>query len=374
MFWFALKTLLTDRGKALTALVGVVFSLVLVDIQGGLYFGLIRKASLLTDHCDADLWVAHRRVENVDFAQNIPEARINRIKGLPGIESAEPYLVAKGIATLHDGGYEDVWIIGADPGSMLGSGWSFVEGSRDDLLRPDSISIDELDARKLGDPQTGDVLEVNGRRAKVVAKTHGVLGFMTTPYLFATIDNARLLSGTPHSSCSYFLVRAEPGADVASLRMAIGRQLPEMDVYTAAEFGRLSQDYFLQRTGIGISFGAATLLGLLVGLMMVGQSLYALALDHLTDYATLKAIGAEDRQVAAVVTTQAMSVAALGSVIGIALVLTMQRTMSTPVSPIEIPIELLIGGVVVVFGICLMSTILPAARIRRVDPAIVLQG
>ncbi len=374
MFWFALKTLLTDRGKALTALVGVVFSLVLVDIQGGLYFGLIRKASLLTDHCEADLWVAHRRVENVDFAQNIPEARLNRIKGLPGIKTAEPYLVAKGIATLPDGGYEDVWIIGADPQSKLGGGWSFVAGSRDELLRPDSISIDELDARKLGDPQMGEVLEVNGRRAKVVAKTHGILGFLTTPYLFATLENARRLSGGPVGSCSYFLVRATPGADIAALRSAIRQQLPEMDVYTAAEFGRLSQDYFLQRTGIGISFGAATLLGLLVGLMMVGQSLYALALDHLTDYATLKAIGAEDRQVGAVVTTQALSVAAAGSVIGIALVLTMQRTMSTPVSPIEIPIELLIGGVVVVFGICLLSTILPAARIRRIDPAIVLQG
>ena len=44
---FALKTLFSDRGKLLAAVVGVVFSLVLVNIQGGLYFGLMERASLL---------------------------------------------------------------------------------------------------------------------------------------------------------------------------------------------------------------------------------------------------------------------------------------------------------------------------------------
>src|SRR5438105_6077115 len=66
VFSFALKTLLSDRGKLLTGLAGVIFSLVLVNVQGGLCLGLMRKASLLIDHCDADLWVGHRMIENVD--------------------------------------------------------------------------------------------------------------------------------------------------------------------------------------------------------------------------------------------------------------------------------------------------------------------
>ena len=36
MWPIALKTLISDRGKLLTALVGVVFSIVLVNVQGGL--------------------------------------------------------------------------------------------------------------------------------------------------------------------------------------------------------------------------------------------------------------------------------------------------------------------------------------------------
>ena len=130
----------------------------------------------------------------------------------------------------------------------------------------------------------------------------------------------------------------------------------------------------MSRTGIGISFGAATLLGLLVGLTMIAQSLYALALDHLTDYATLKAIGADDRQVGAVIVWQALAIAAAGSIVGVTLVLFTQRTMSSPIAPIELPLQLLVTGVVAVVGICLAATVLPALRIRRVDPALVLQG
>jgi len=374
MSWFALKTLLCNRGKALTALLGVVFSLVLVDIQGGLYFGLIGKASLLTDRCAADLWIGHRHVENVDFAQTIPVQRINRIRGVPGVAAAEPYIVGNGIATLPDGGYEDVWVIGADPESLLGAPQSFVAGSADDLRRPDAISFDELDASKLGNPAIGDVIEVNGRRAKVAATTRGLLGFMTTPYLYCTLDTSRRLTGIPGSQCSYFLVRSARGADISELRRTLAAQAPDLDVMTAAEFGRQSQDYFLRRTGIGISFGASTLLGLLVGLSIVGQSLYALALDHLHEYATLKAIGAEDRQIGAVVVVQALAVAAVGSVVGVALILATQQMFSTPIAPILIPHALLLAGVIVVFAICLVSSVLPVIRIRGIDPAIVLQG
>jgi putative ABC transport system permease protein len=100
LFHFALKTLLSDRGKLLTGLAGVIFSLVLMNVQGGLYLGLMQKASVLIDHCDADLWVGQRKIENVDLARDIPEAWMNRIRGIPGVASVAPYIVGKGTATL----------------------------------------------------------------------------------------------------------------------------------------------------------------------------------------------------------------------------------------------------------------------------------
>jgi putative ABC transport system permease protein len=130
----------------------------------------------------------------------------------------------------------------------------------------------------------------------------------------------------------------------------------------------------MNRTGIGVSFGASTCLGLLVGLMMVGQSLYALALDHIHDFATLKALGAEDRHVCGVILLQSLVIAGTGSFAGILIVLAIRRFWSSPMAPVDIRLELVGLSVAVIAIICLASSLLPFMRIRRIDPAIVLQG
>lgn len=374
MLSFALKTLLSDRGKLLTGLAGVVFSLVLMNIQGGLFLGLLRKASVLIDNSDADMWIGHRLLENVDFAHDIPCLWQNRIRGLPGVEAVDEYVVGKGIATLGDGGYEDVWIVGSEPGTMRGSAWAFAAGNLDDLRRPHAISVDTVDARKLGFPQIGDRIEINGHRARVASLTCGITGFVTTPYIFATLDNAREFSGISEDYCSYLLVKAAPGTNLETLRAELRRLLPDADVYLPAELARISQDYWMRRTGIGASFGAATFLGLVVGLVMVAQSLYALALDHLGDFATLKAIGAADRQVFGIIVVQALAIAATGAVIGLGIVACIQNFWSSPIAPIEIPVALQGTGVGFVVLLCLAASLLPYFRVRKVDSATVLQG
>ena len=92
MWTVALKTLVADRGKLLTALVGVVFSTVLVNVQGGLFLGLIEKAGLLVDHSEADIWVGHKRMHNVDFPRDVPRRWIHRIRAVPGVRRAESQL------------------------------------------------------------------------------------------------------------------------------------------------------------------------------------------------------------------------------------------------------------------------------------------
>lgn len=374
MFSFALKTLLCDRGKLLTGLAGVVFSLVLVSVQGGLYLGLMRKASVLIDHCAADLWVGHPKVDNVDLAREIPELWLNRLRGIAGVEAVEPYLVGKGTASLAGGRMEDVWIIGSEPASMLGAAWGFVEGSRDDLKRPDGVSFDEVDGEKLGNPRVGDWLEVNGRRARIVARTRGITGFITMPYLFTTFETARRMAHTTPGACSFILLKLEAGKNRDHVLDAVRRRVPQAAVYTPRQFARISQDYWMKRTGIGVSFGASTALGLLVGLMMVGQSLYALALDHLDEYATLKALGAEDRHVCGVIFIQSLAIAAAGSLAGLAIVAAIRKFWNSPLAPVEIPLSLMGLAVALVVAICLAASLLPFVRIRRLDPALVLMG
>ena len=86
----AIRTLLHDRGKLIAGLVGVVFSVVLVNIQGGLFTGLMSKASLLVDRSQADIWVGHRGMHNVDFPHDIPLRWIHRVRSIPCLLYTSP--------------------------------------------------------------------------------------------------------------------------------------------------------------------------------------------------------------------------------------------------------------------------------------------
>jgi putative ABC transport system permease protein len=169
-------------------------------------------------------------------------------------------------------------------------------------------------------------------------------------------------------------VKAKAGTDISQLAEQIRQRLPDLDVYTANEFGTLSQNYWMNRTSIGVGFGASTLLGLVVGLVIVGQSLYALALDHLSDYATLRAMGAKDSSLSGIILLQASTVAFLGTAIGMGVVLAIRQTWNVPLAPLEIPWELMAASIALVFGICYFGATLPLGRVRKVDPMMVLQG
>ena len=329
---------------------------------------------MLVDHGQADIWVGHRKMINIDFPRDIPRRWIYRIRGLPGVARAEPYLVGVSEMTLPSGGYEVAIVVGVDEASLLGNTWNIQNGEPGDILKTDGIIADELEATKLEYPAIGDLRELGGHRARLVAQSRGVMGFLVNPYVFTTYNRAARFLDKPSDACSYFLVQVEPGADPQAVCQAIRERIPDVEAYTREYYSAVSVNYWMTRVGLGISFGAATLLGVLVGLVMVAETLYALVLDRLSEFGALKAMGAKESHVVAILVSQAVVMALLGSIIGLWIVCGVQYQFSTPRTPILIPLWLSLGSCLLVLAICLVSVFLPYLRIRRVDPLFVLQG
>jgi putative ABC transport system permease protein len=373
--WFlAIKTLLADRGKLATALVGVVFSVVLVNLQGGLFLGLMGKASLMVDYGHADIWVGHRGMHNVDFTQDVPVRWGYRIRGIPGVKTAEPYVIGWSSMALPSGSFESVVVVGCEPASLLGNAWNISQGQASSILEPDGIVVDELEAEKLEYPRMREIREINGHRARIVATSRGILGFLVAPYVFTTLDRAASYLEKPLDACSYFLVQLEPGADAHRVCELIHERVPHLDAQPRDEYARMSTEFWMTRTGLGIIFGLATQLGLLVGLVMVAQTLYASVLDRIGEFGTLKAIGAKESQVYRILLAQALMLAALGSIVGLGVVAVVQHYFSSPRTTILIPLSLSLGSCALVLVICLVSSLLPYLRVRKVDPMMVLRS
>jgi putative ABC transport system permease protein len=297
----------------------------------------------------------------------------DRIRSIEGVRNAEPYLVGHSVMSLPDGGFEYVLVVGCDPATLLGATMPGME-SVEDLRRADAIVIDEYDADKLGNPRIGDIREVGRQRARVVGYTQGVLGFLVTPYVFTTIDRAAEFLKRKSDLASYFLVQLEDGASPAEVCRRIHQRIPDLEAFTRQQYAGTTIAYWLQRTGLGISFGAATALGLVVGLVIVAQTLYASVLDRIAEFGALKAIGAQEWQIRSLILRQALSLAVVGSAIGLLCVLLAQAVLSTPRAPISIPWYLSFGSCVVVTAVCLVASLLPYYRVRAIDPAMVLQA
>lgn len=294
---------------------------------------MIAKASLLVDYGKADIWVGHRHMNNVDMGTFIPERWVNRIRGLAGVERAEPYVVMFGQMTMSDGKFENVVIVGSESATLLGNAWVMADGDSHAVRIPDGIFVDVLDTQRLGNCQVGDVREINGHRAKIVGMTNGIVSFTTNPYVFTTLSRARNHfgrdAGVPLDKCCYFLVKARPGVDLKALAQRIKERIPELDAYDRETYSRMCMEFWLTRTGIGISFGLAALLGLLVGLAVVAQSLYASVTERVKEFGTLKALGAADRRIGCFPLAQAIGNAVLGSAVGLLGSLGVAQAMST---------------------------------------------
>lgn len=375
MWLLALKSLLADRGKLVTSLLGVSFAVVLVNLQGGLLFGLLKKSSLLIDYGQADVWVGHRHMSNLDMGNFVPERWVQRIRGVDGVERADPYLVAAGQAEMRDGRSEIVVVVGCDPSSLLGNAWDMAEGESASVRHPEGILVDVHSAQKLGDCQVGDTLEINKQRVMVVGLTRGIVGFTNNPYIFTTYERARRISyGVPEEHCSYFLVKAKPGVDVSELCARLRERVPDLDVYERQTYGLVCMQFWLIHTGIGMSFGLATLLGLLVGLAVTAETLYASVSERIKEFATLKAIGADDGYVAKFLISQALGTALLGSLFGLAGAVAMSRVMSNPAAPVIMTWWVAAISVVLIVIVCLIASWLPYRQIRKIDPSSVLRS
>ena len=375
MRWnLAYRTLFHDRGKLIAGLVGVIFSVVLVNVQGGLFLGLINKASLLVDRSNADIWVGHRGMHNVDFPYPIPERWRYVVAGIDGVDDVQPLRIDFGKMSLRDGRFEDVVIVGVSEGTDLGRAFKVVEGPDTPLAQHDAVVVDNCDDEKLQNPKIGDLREINGRRVRIAGKSSGVLSFLVSPYVFTTYDRAIDYSGGDVGKASYLLLRTRAGADPGNICAEIERMLPDVSAMPASEYGAVSINFWMTRAGLGLSFGAATLMGLLVGLVMVGQTLYAMVLDRVSEYATLRAIGLSERELLCILAFQSALVATIGIAIGTVMTIILEMFLSTPRATIEIPLLLYLGCGALIFAICLFASGLPYLRIRRIDPHTALQA
>ena len=127
-------------------------------------------------------------------------------------------------------------------------------------------------------------------------------------------------------------------------------------------------------TGAGITVLIAAGLGLLVGVVVVAQTIYAATVDHIREYGTLKAMGATNAYLYRVILEQAALSAVAGYSVGIAIALVASRGSQAGTTAIILEWPLAIALFALTLVMCLGASVVSINKVTRIDPAMVFKG
>src|SRR5712691_5849180 len=374
MVSLARRNLLHDRIRFAITVAGVAFAVTLVLVQVGLFMGLLDKATVTIQHATADIWVTSKETPNVDFAHTFPETTVLRVRGVPGVARADNLIIQFMNIQLPTGAEEGCLVYALEDFRGWNLPWNVQGADVRDLRRGRYLLMDRSAERRFGPFAVGDYREILGRRFKIIGTTTGAASFTTAPIVFMDYGNAQELSDVIRNKTSYVLVKVAAGSDPQAVAAAIRRVAPYNDVYTRDEWARRSRAYWIVSTGLGMNMGITVFLGVLVGIVVVAQTLYTSAVEHVKEFGTVKAIGGSNWDIYRILGEQALIAAFVGYLLGAAISFGMRPLMAklylnVLVSP-GFAAAVFVGTVLM----CLGAAMLSFRRVSGIDPALVFRA
>lgn len=379
MLRLARKNLLHDKLKLATAVAGVVFATVLMNLQVGMLSGFADTITAIVRESPGDLWIMQEGTKNYEMVMGLPEQRHFQALSTEGVAWSSRMIVDWTAWKTPAGQFEQVICVGVDPERPVGLPWRMQEGSVEGLWTEGGVVLDALERKRLGGGtpvQLGQEVEIRGHRAKVVGFSQGVRSFTTTPFVFTSLTHARDYAHglDTRTQVKYVIVGVAPGHDVEAVRARLLARLPEVEVLTKWELMRRSVIYWLLGTGAGVMSILAAVLGLLVGGAIVGQAIYSQTMEKFREYGTFKALGGTNGELAGVILAQSLMTSLLGYVIGVLIAAVAAHFANQGQLLILMPPGLIVVLGVVTVLMCAAATFGSVLRVVRLEPAIVFKA
>lgn len=368
MFTIALRNLLQEKGRLFISIGGVAFSVLLMILLQGLNVGFSNILGQYLGSVPTDLWVASANTGNIMDPSFLPPTLGERLGKIDGVASARPFGM-QNVTTSVNGKDLAFYMIAYDYLTGVGKPLKVSEGS----ATPGSgeIVIDRITA-KSNKIKIGDSIPFAGKKLKVIGLSEGTF-ILSTSFAFINKADASKIYTLP-TTTNYWLVSVTSGTDVQKVQSAINSQIPGVNAHTKGHFVQVNVD--LVKGIVTPVFGALVVLGALIGLAVIGLTIFTSTIEKAKEYGVLKAIGLRNRQLYAIVIEQSLIAAILGFIVGAVIAYALNPTIVnavpqfvTQLRPFDIA---WIFGVTIVIAIT--SSYIPIRRLNKIDPAEVFKA
>lgn len=367
---FAFRLLLHERSRTYASIGGVTFALLLMLMQVGFRNALLDSALELVRRLDADIVVMSK--EKYPFLRRdfMPRERLYQALSAPAVVSVSPVWIALmrwtnlETKTLHP-----IRIIGFDP---LKPTFEIDEVNEmaPQLRRLGTALIDEHSRASYGPIGPGKA-QVNLREIDVIGTFPLGTDFEVDGSLLVSEETYFDITHWPFNLVELGLVHVAPGANVDMVVDLIRDLMPrDVQVFSKKALIARDRDYWETGTPVSIVLLVGVTLGFAVGVVICYQILYTEVLDHLSEFATLKAMGYGNRFIQMVVVVEALVLSVLGFVpaivVGWGMVMLLGLMSGLPAGlGWGDALNILMLSV----GMCTLASLLALRKVRVLDPA-----
>ncbi len=366
-----------EKIRLLVALAGIAFAVILIFMQLGFQEALYDSATRFHQSLQGDLVLISTRSKSLGYMSTFSWRRLYQTLGVSGVDSISPiYVGFRDWRNPIDGSFRAIFVYGFEPGR---ASFRFPEVTQhlSQLQLSENILFDQASRETYGPirermEQGAIATELGGRSVQVV-------GLFTLGPSFAADGNVitsdsnflRLFPERNLGEIDIGLIQLQPQADIQLALQQIQAILPEdVRVFTHTDFIEFEKNYWRTSTSIGFIFMLGVGMGLIVGTVIVYQILYSDVSDHLSEYATLKAMGYKNLYLELVVFQEAILLAVLGFIPGFSLSLGLyDLTQSATLLPIEMKAMRALTVLILTIVMCSVSGLIAVRRLRQADPA-----
>jgi putative ABC transport system permease protein len=323
----------------------LVFAITL--LLSGLTASLRNEPRRIVRAIGADAWVVPAGVSGpFTSTQPIAGALVAQVASSPGVREASVLVLARATAQLP--ALPDINVVGYQLGEL---GAPRVRGGRS-LDHDGELVVDaSLHAR------VGSRLQLGKRAFEVVGTTKGMTYFGGTPVVFMTLHDAQILLYDGAPVATTIVTKGTPRGLAPDVAVMSNAQVLE-DLRRPVDVGAQT-----------IGFLDVLLWAIAAGI--IGAILYMSAIERMSDFAVLKAMGASNRFVMTALAMQASIVAITAAAAAMVLAALLGPVFPMPV---EIPLIAYPALLIIALVVGLLASAAGLRRAVRVDPASAFGG
>ncbi len=373
----ALHQIMKQKPRLAVALAGIAFADILIFIQMGMLEALYDSATQPHRLLQTDLVLINPQTKTVFGIPSFPRKRLYQTSGYEGVASVSALYIGTGSWRNPENRLSrDIQVFGIEPGQPP---FVFLQDA-DQLNQLKLLNrglFDQLSNEKFG-PIPSLIQEQGKVTTEVSGKQFQAVGVFSLGASFGAEGN--LVTGTssfltlfPDRSPDQVdigIVQLQPDAELGEVQARLqAGLLPDVKVLTKAEFIELERQYWGEG-GTGFIFNLGAVVGFIVGTVIVYQILYTDVSDHLSEYATLKAMGYSDRYLTGVLAQEILVLAILGFIPGFFLSLGLyQITYSATALPVVMKARRAVIVLSLTLIMCSGSGLIALGKLRSADPA-----